>query len=114
MTDLEDLSAKAARLWLEFMQAQAKATAEAAAKLPEVTRTLAAAGAPLAAEVTRWMGVAAPASSEAAPEETPPATRRDAPLAAPAEGRTSVQLLRPAQRRIIIRKSLSRRRTRRA
>ena len=51
MSDLEDLSAKAARLWFEFMQAQAKAAADAAEKLPEVTRSLAEAGLPLAAEV---------------------------------------------------------------
>src|SRR4051794_19175341 len=46
MSDLEDLSAKAARLWFEFMQAQAKAATDAAEKLPEVTRSLAEAGVP--------------------------------------------------------------------
>jgi hypothetical protein len=55
MSELEDLSVRAARLWLEFIQAQAKTAAAAASRLPEVTRSLAEAGVPLAAEVNRWM-----------------------------------------------------------
>ncbi len=35
MGEVEDLNTKAARLWLEFLQAQAKAAASAAEKLPK-------------------------------------------------------------------------------
>jgi hypothetical protein len=116
MTDLEDLSAKAARLWLEFMQAQAKAAAQAAAKLPEVTRTLAEAGLPLAAEVNRWVAGAA-TGPDSASDGAQATDQREAPSAAPpvapVQNRTPVALLQPNHRRIVIRKSLSRRRARR-
>ena len=119
MSELEDLNARAARLWLEFMQAQAKAAASAAQKLPEVTRSLAEAGVPLAAEVSRWMegALAVPASSEEVPppkhgdeEEAPEpkdvASRSPSPRAA--------RLLTSAKhRRLKTPKSMSRRRARR-
>ena len=75
MSDLEDLSAKAARLWFEFMQAQAKAATDAAEKLPEVTRSLAEAGVPLAAEVNRWFEGARPAARSAHAEPAPQVKR---------------------------------------
>ena len=122
MSDLEDLSAKAARLWLEFMQAQAKAAAAAAQKLPEVTRSLAEAGVPLAAEVNRWMQGAFQAPTELTEMQAEEATRKDdaptpvsqvvAPPGPKAEPRPP--LVRANHRRLTIRKSLSRRRARRA
>jgi hypothetical protein len=119
MSELEDLSAKAARLWLEFMQAQAKAAADAAKKLPEVTRSLAEAGVPLAAEMNRWLGSAMPLS---APEEAPLTEAGDkedvqssSPIvAAPAQAsRPPHPLTRVNHRRLKAPKSMSRRRTRR-
>jgi hypothetical protein len=119
MNDLEDLSAKAARLWLEFMQAQAKAAADAAKKLPEVTRSLAEAGVPFAAEMNRWLGSALPPS---APKEAPLTEVRheedvqsSSPIvAAPAQASRSPRpLTRVNHRRLKVPKSMSRRRTRR-
>ncbi|MEA2858174.1 MAG: hypothetical protein QOC72_213 [Methylobacteriaceae bacterium] len=119
MNDLEDLNAKAARLWLEFMQAQAKAAADAAKKLPEVTRSLAEAGVPLAAEMNRWFGGALPPS---APEEAPLTEARhredvqsSSPiLAAPAQtSRSPRPPRRVSHRRLKMPKSMSRRRARR-
>jgi hypothetical protein len=119
MNDVEDLSAKAARLWLEFMQAQAKAAADAAKKLPEVTRSLAEAGVPLAAEMNRWLGSGLPPS---APEEAPLTEARhkedvqsSSPIvAAPAQASRSPRpLTRVNHRRLKVPKSMSRRRTRR-
>jgi hypothetical protein len=120
MSDLEDLNAKAARLWLEFMQAQAKAAAAAARKLPEVTRSLAEAGVPLAAEVNRWMEgalLAAAASTEMRPQ---PATHEgedaDAAPAPPVvavpdqKPRPAPPLMRANHRRLKAPKSMSRRR----
>src|SRR3954463_10996661 len=63
MSDFEDLSAKAARLWLEFMQAQARGPPAAAQNLPDVTRSLAEAGVPLASEVNRWIEATLPPKS---------------------------------------------------
>jgi hypothetical protein len=121
MSDLEDLSAKAARLWLEFMQAQAKAAAAAARKLPEVTRSLAEAGVPLAAEVNRWMEGALPAAvfTEVRPQQ---ATHKDeattpaSPVVAVPEQkpRPAPPLMRANHRRLKAPKSMSRRRARRA
>jgi hypothetical protein len=119
MSDLEDLSAKAARLWLEFMQAQAKAAAAAAQNLPEVTRSLAEAGLPLAAEVNRWMQGAFPAPAESREVQAEP--KEDAPtpvsqvVAAPGpQAEPGAPRVRVNHRRLKIRKSLSRRRARRA
>jgi hypothetical protein len=125
MSDLEDLSAKAARLWFEFMQAQAKAAADAAEKLPEVTRSLAEAGLPLAAEVNRWFEGALPTARSAdaepapqmeeasAPASTSLASGDDQPRAATAS-RSQRQLSRGNHRRLKVPKSMSRRRARRA
>jgi hypothetical protein len=122
MSDLEDLNAKAARLWLEFMQAQAKAAAAATRRLPEVARSLAEAGVPLAAEVNRWMEgalSAAAVSTEVRPQQ---ATHKDE-AAAPAppvvavpdqKPRPAPPLMRANHRRLRAPKSLSRRRARRA
>jgi hypothetical protein len=121
MNDIEDLNAKAARLWLEFMQAQAKAAAEAARKLPEVTRSLAEAGVPLAAEMNRWMegALSAAVSTEVRPQQ---ATHQDE-AAAPAPPVIAVPdqksppappLMRANHRRLKAPKSMSRRRARRA
>jgi hypothetical protein len=121
MSDLEDLSAKAARLWLEFMQAQAKAAASAAARLPEVTRSLAEAGVPLAAEVNRWIEGAHPAVAEAAEahlRETSPQEQElpAATLASTAPERKTgpTPLTRIPHRRLKTPKSMSRRRAPRA
>jgi hypothetical protein len=120
MNDLEDLNAKAARLWLEFMQAQAKAAADAAKKLPEVTRSLAEAGVPLAAEMNRWLGSGLPPSE---PEKAPLTEARHTEdvqspspiLAAPAQAsRPPHRLTRANHRRLKTPKSMSRRRMRRA
>src|SRR5438270_242876 len=118
MSDVEDLGAKAARLWLEFMQAQAKAAAAAARKLPEVTRSLAEAGVPLAAEVNRWMESAlAPIHPGHAPpdqvkEEVQPSPQ---PTAVPERRPQSERpLARVNHRRLKSPKSMSRRRSRRA
>jgi hypothetical protein len=104
------------------MQAQAKAAASAAARLPEVTRSLAEAGVPLAAEVNRWMeGAQSPAveSAEEQPREAgheEKAVMAAAPvLAAPTRSAERAPLLARAQhRRLKTPKSMSRRRTRRA
>jgi hypothetical protein len=120
MSELEDLNAEAARLWLEFMQAQAKAAASAAQKLPEVTRSLAEAGVPLAAEVSRWMegAIAVPArSGEVPPHESDHADEAPAPTNAGSaiEGSHAAPLrTRVKHRRLKTPKSMSRRRTRRA
>src|SRR6478672_6065305 len=107
MSELEDLSVRAARLWLEFIQAQAKTAAAAASRLPEVTRSLAEAGVPLAAEVNRWMEGARSAQRES--HEAPvPATARGGDISVPAP------LTRAKHRRLKTLKSLSRRRARRA
>jgi hypothetical protein len=118
MSDVEDLGAKAARLWLEFMQAQAKAAAAAASRLPEVTRSLAEAGVPLAAEVNRWMeGALAPIHPGHAPPEQP---KEEVQSAAPAltvpdeRSRPERPLTRVNHRRLKTPKSMSRRRSRRA
>jgi hypothetical protein len=121
MSDVEDLGAKAARLWLEFMQAQAKAAAAAASRLPEVTRSLAEAGVPLAAEVNRWMegalapiqpGHAPPDEAEQAEEEVQPSRE---PTAIPErQSRPARPLARVNHRRLKAPKSMSRRRSRRA
>jgi hypothetical protein len=123
MSELEDLSAKAARLWLEFMQAQAKAAASAAEKLPEVTRSLAEAGVPLAAEVSRWIAGALPVRTgprskqpepaghqEKAPKAADPPPALD-PIADPKD--RAAPPTRPNHRRLKAPKSLSRRRARR-
>jgi hypothetical protein len=118
MSDLEDLNAKAARLWLEFMQAQAKAAAAAARKLPEVTRSLAEAGVPLAAEMNRWMEGALSVSTEVRLQQ---ATHKDeaatpAPLVIPVldqKSRPAPPLMRANHRRLKAPKSMSRRRARR-
>jgi hypothetical protein len=120
MSELEDLNAKAARLWLEFMQAQAKAAASAAEKLPEMTRSLAETGVPLAAEVGRWMqgALAVPGRpeevppeqsnhEEQAPEPIKAGSAIDRPPAAPV-------LTRAKHRRLKMLKSMARRRARRA
>ena len=121
MSDLDDLNAKAARLWLEFMQAQAKAAAAAARKLPEVTRSLAEAGVPLAAEVNRWMEgalLAAAVSTEVRPQQ---ATHQDESATPPPpviavpdrKPRPAPPLMRANHRRLKAPKSMSRRRARR-
>jgi hypothetical protein len=118
MSELEDLNAKAARLWLEFMQAQAKAAATAAQKLPDVTRSLAEAGVPLAAEVNRWI-------EATLPPKTPEATAGDQashkeevqspPRMVAGPKRRSVRpLTRANHRRLKLPNSMARRRTRRA
>ncbi len=116
MTDLEDLSARAARLWVEFMQAQAKAAAAAAATLPEMTRSLAEAAVPLAVEVNRWVGGGS-AGPDSASEKMPSTDSQQPPSAAPpvphAPKRGPVALVQANHRRLVIRKSLSRRRARR-
>ena len=119
MSELEDLNAKAARLWLEFMQAQAKAAASAAEKLPEVTRSLAEAGVPLAAEVGRWIEGALGVSGrpeEARPEQSDPEPQTSAPTKAGSaipRPRAARLLTRPGHRRLKTPKSMSRRRARR-
>ncbi|MEA2760284.1 MAG: hypothetical protein QOH65_2897 [Methylobacteriaceae bacterium] len=125
MSDLEDLNAKAARLWLEFMQAQAKAAAAAARKLPEVTRSLAEAGVPLAAEVNRWMEgalLAAAVSTEVRPQQATHEGEDEDEDAAPAppvvavpeqKSRPAPLLMRANHRRLKAPKSMSRRRVRR-
>jgi hypothetical protein len=121
MSEVEDLSAKAARLWLEFMQAQAKAAAAAASRLPEVTRSLAEAGVPLAAEVNRWMeGALAPIqpghtsadAAKQAEEAVPPSS--EATAIPERQSRPARPLARVNHRRLKAPKSLSRRRRRRA
>jgi hypothetical protein len=124
MSDLEDLSAKAARLWFEFMQAQAKAATDAAEKLPEVTRSLAEAGVPLAAEVNRWFEGALPTARSADAEPAPQMEEASAPATSLASGddqprvatasRSQRQLSRGNHRRLKVPKSMSRRRARRA
>jgi hypothetical protein len=123
MSDLEDLSAKAARLWFEFMQAQAKAAADAAEKLPEVTRSLAEAGLPLAAEVNRWFEGALPTARSADAEPAPQMEEASAPASlasgddqprAATASRSQRQLSRGNHRRLKVPKSMSRRRARRA
>jgi hypothetical protein len=122
MSELEDLSAKAARLWLEFFRAQAKAANDAAKNLPEVTRSLADPSVPLAAEVNRWMeGVLAPAGEPAdvpaesatSPKEGSMATHRVE--SAPAHGSAARPRTRRKHRRVkTMQRALSRRRARRA
>ncbi|MBV8851175.1 MAG: hypothetical protein JOZ16_16505 [Methylobacteriaceae bacterium] len=128
MSDLEDLNAKAARLWLEFMQAQAKAATDVARKLPDVTRSLAQAGLPLAAEVKSWIEGALPAPAR--PVDVPPqaaAAEPAPPVATTATGasgddqsraalksRSARPLVRVNHRRLKAPKSMSRRRRRRA
>ncbi len=121
MSELEDLSVRAARLWLEFIQAQVKAAAAAASRLPEVTRSLAEAGVPLAAEVNRWMEGARSAQRES--HEAPvPATARGGDISVPApvivgspeQKPQPAPLTRAKHRRLKTPKSLSRRRARRA
>jgi hypothetical protein len=122
MSELEDLSAKAARLWLDLFHAQAKAAADAARNLPEVTRSLADAGVPLAAEMNRWIEGALPRTGE--PAELPAK-----PVTSEGEGATAMHrlesaaaqepsahpLIRSKHRRVkITQRSLSRRRARRA
>jgi hypothetical protein len=118
MSDFEDLSAKAARLWLEFMQAQAKAAADAAQKLPDVTRSLAEAGVPLATEVNRWIEASlSPKSSGAAPAEQASHNERArsvAPIVARPQQRSAGRLTRANHRRLKLPKSMARRRARRA
>jgi hypothetical protein len=120
MSELEDLSARAARLWLEFMQAQAKAAANAARKLPEVTRSLAEAGVPLAAEANRWIEGALPAAAASAYLEPEQASRKEQASIPPPvleipdskpEPRLS-PLMRANHRRLKAPKSMSRRRAR--
>ena len=121
MSDVEDLSAKAARLWLEFMETQAKAAAAAASRLPEVTRSLAEAGVPLAAEVNRWMegalapiqpGHASPGEAKKLEEAVRPAL--EATAIPERESRPAGPLTRVNHRRLKAPKSMSRRRSRRA
>jgi hypothetical protein len=122
MSEFEDLNAKAARLWLEFMQAQAKAAASAAARLPEVTRSLAEAGVPLAAEVNRWLEGTRPAKVESAEVHPPQASHEEAELMPPApvaatlarKAEIAPPLTRANHRRLKMPTSMSRRRTRRA
>ena len=124
MSELEDLSAKAARLGFEFMQAQAKAATDAAEKLPEVTRSLAEAGVPLAAEVNRWFESALPTARSADAEPAPQMEEASAPATSLASGddqprvatasRSQRQLSRGNHRRLKVPKSMSRRRARRA
>ena len=118
MSDLEDLNAKAARLWLEFMQAQAKAAAAAAQKLPEVTRSMAEAGVPLAAEVSRWIEGALPAAAPSADRLPKQAGHveepRPAAIVTPAPTpRRASPLTRVNHRRLKTPKSMARRRARR-
>jgi hypothetical protein len=119
MSEVEDLNAKAARLWLEFMQAQAKAAASAAQNLPEVTRSLAEAGVPLAAEVSRWMegALAVPARSE---EVLPQSSHHEEEARGAIRAGSAIDrrhaaplLTRANHRRLKTPKSMSRRRTRR-
>jgi hypothetical protein len=121
MSDLEDLSARAARLWLEFMQAQAKAAASAARTLPEVTRSLAEAGVPLAAEVNRWIEGALPTAAASPCVEPARASHKEQASTPPPvleipdlkpEPRLS-PLMRANHRRLKAPKSMSRRRARR-
>ena len=122
MSELEDLNAKAARLWLEFFQAQAKAAANAAKNLPEVTRSVADAAVPLAAEVKRWMEGALPRTSEPAeaPAENATSLKEGMmPIAqsesAAAQEAVTRPLTRSKHRRVkTMQRSLSRRRARRA
>jgi hypothetical protein len=121
MSELEDLNAKAARLWLEFMQAQAKAAASAAAGLPDVTRSLAEAGVPLAAEMHRWMQGALATTPDLAKEPPQAATDKTdsappaAVAAAPArKAGMAPPITRANHRRLKAPTSMSRRRARRA
>jgi hypothetical protein len=121
MSELEDLNAKAARLWLEFMQAQAKAAASAAARLPDVTRSLAEAGVPLAAEMHRWMEGALQTKPDSAKEPPQaaahkPDSARPAPVAAAPAPKTDIAppITRANHRRLKAPTSMSRRRARRA
>ena len=122
MSEFEDLSARAARLWLEFMQAQAKAAAAAASRLPEVTRSLAEAGLPLAAEVNRWIEGAPPPDGRESDEAQTSVTVSQPEASSPAQGRAPAAeqkiprapLMRANHRRLKAPKSLSRRRARRA
>jgi hypothetical protein len=120
MSEFEDLSAKAARLWLEFMQAQAKAAASAVARLPEVTRSLAEAGVPLATEMNRWMEGALPTRPDSA--KKPPQAATDKAVSAPppavaaapaAKTDMAAPITRASHRRLKAPKSMSRRRARR-
>jgi hypothetical protein len=122
MSELEDLSAKAARLWLKLFRAQAKAATDAARNLPEVTRSLADAGVPLAAEVKRWMEGALPAAGGPAGVPAQPVADQQkastpAPpvLSAAAQESAARPLTRCKYRRVrTMQRSLSRRRARRA
>jgi hypothetical protein len=102
------------------LQAQAKAAASAAQKLPEVTRSLAQAGVPLAAEVSRWIESALPAaaaSGSAQLEEARHANSTPSPpptLEIPeTKRRPAPALVRANHRRLKAPKSMSRRRARR-
>jgi hypothetical protein len=118
MSDFEDLSAKAARLWLEFMQAQAKAAAAAAQNLPDVTRSLAEAGVPLASEVNRWIEATLPpkSSEEASSDQASQneQARSPAPMVAGPKQRSASRLTRANHRRLKLPNSMARRRARRA
>jgi hypothetical protein len=118
MSDFEDLSAKAAGLWLEFMQAQAKAAAAAAQKLPDVTRSLAEAGVPLANEVNRWIEASLPPKSWEAASAEPAShneqARSAAPIVADPQEGSAGRLTRANHRRLKLPKSMARRRARRA
>jgi hypothetical protein len=118
MSDFEDLSAKAARLWLEFMQAQAKAAAAAAQKLPDVTRSLAEAGVPLASEVNRWIEASLPPKSSGTASADQASrneqARSAAPMVAGPQQGSAGRLTRANHRRLKLPKSMARRRARRA
>jgi hypothetical protein len=113
MSDFEDLSAKAARLWLEFMRAQAKAAAAAAQRLPAVTRSFAEAGVPLATEVNRWIEASLPPKSS----EPVPGPNQEEPARSPARiaagpKQRSTRLTRANHRRLKLPRSMARRRAR--
>jgi hypothetical protein len=121
MGDVENLSVKAARLWLEFLQAQAKAAASVAQKLPEIARAWAAeTGAALAAEAQAGIDNKAEQPHKAkSPDELP--AHEEQPLPRPLTGSTGPDGARPAllvranHRRLKpMQKSLAKRRMRRS
>ncbi|GAC1333482.1 MAG: hypothetical protein NVSMB26_14670 [Beijerinckiaceae bacterium] len=117
MSDPEDLNAKAARLWAELLQAQAKAAANVAAHLPEVTRALAQAGASFPGDVRHWIEKIMPVVDDPHDKEPVPAAEQEAPVGtAPSvramhEARANTPLSRPGHRRLkVTTRTLSRRR----
>lgn len=119
MGEVEDLSTKAARLWLEFLQAQAKAAASAAEKLPEMARSWAALS-PLsqANHVSGGSTAAAAPRDDANPGDTPQQNEERLPqpspaLAAGGKRQHPALLVRANHRRLkATQKSLARRRGR--